>query len=348
MFLLLHRCPKCGYTTLLGRFYRPWSAASPGASLRRIFKTRTQRYHIRSSLHHTPPMLSVQTSTNTACYAKRSLRSSSCLLNDSTSTDKRMPSIRRLNSLDIQMLSKPLHKQIFVDRRPRCSRSGVLKSKQHLSEQGLWGKPGTFLPDMDVQLPELQGDNIDHHFRAIADELNKPYLDLALELSKASLPPMPKEWCFQSGWTRYDDNGCSKSVSHPDDKALVFDVEVCVKESPRPILAVAVSTNSWYSWVSERLSSGEDFYGNIQHHTTLDELIPMERRLWSKSEKVNRNSCKERLIVGHSVSYDRARIREQYLIEVILLMVEESHTHTHTQNIYYIYIICVYVLNWGA
>ena len=321
IFLLLYHCPKCGCKTILRRFYRPWSAASPGASLRRIFKTRAQRYYVISSPQQTflsSSMLSVQTQccTNIAYCTKRSLHSGSCLLNMTTSRDKRGSTIRRLNSLDIQMISKPLHKQIFADRRPRCSPSGVLKSKQHLLEQGLLGKPGTVLPDINVQLPELQGDNIDQHFRAIANELNKPYLDLALELSKASLPPMPTEWCFQSGWTQYDANGRSKPVSHPDDNALVFDVEVCVKESPRPILAVAVSTSSWYSWVSERLSSGEDFYASIEHHTTLDELIPMERMSQSKGQKVNPNSCPERLIVGHNVSYDRARIREQYFIEV--------------------------------
>ncbi len=212
--------------------------------------------------------------------------------------------MRRVNSLGVQMLSKPLHKQIFGDKKPRCSSKAIVRSKEHLTEQGLLGKDVTLQPDINVQLPPLQGENIDEHFKTIASELSEPYLQLALDISHATLPPMPEEWSFDSGWTRYDSDGRVVSVETPTDRALVFDVEVCVRESPRPVLAVAVGTDGWYSWVSERLTCGESFFAGVDVTSTLEELIPM-----------GGDSC-ERLVIGHNVSYDRARIREQYFIEV--------------------------------
>ncbi len=223
---------------------------------------------------------------------------------------------RRVNSLGVQMLSKQLHRQIFGDKKPRCSSKAILRSKEHLQEQGLWGRQGSTQPDIDVQLPSLQGDNIDEHFRTIANELAEPYLQLALEISNSSLSPMPEQWCFNSGWTRYNSDSSAESVDCPSDKALVFDVEVCVRESPRPVLAVAVGNGGWYSWVSERLVAGENFFAGVGTSATMKELIPMESKIEDKE-----GNTQERLIVGHNVSYDRARIREQYLIEVGLIII---------------------------
>ena len=212
---------------------------------------------------------------------------------------------RRINSLGVQMLSKPLHKQIFGDKKPSWSSRAIAQSKKHLIEQGLWGKEGTIHPDIDLQLPPLQGKNIDGHFRTIASELSEPYLQLALDISQATLPPMPDDWNFSSGWTRYDADGNSVSVEMPSDQALVFDVEVCVRDSPCPVLAIAVGTNGWYSWVSERLTCSENFFASVDATSTVEELITM-----GEVEE------QERLIIGHNVSYDRARIREQYNIQV--------------------------------
>ena len=227
------------------------------------------------------------------------------------------------------MLSKQLHRQIFGDKKPRCSSKAILRSKEHLQEQGLWGRQGSTQPDIDVQLPPLQGDNIDEHFRSIANDLAEPYLQLALEMSNSSLPPMPEQWCFNSGWTRYNSDGSAASVDCPSDKALVFDVEVCVRESPRPVLAVAVGNGGWYSWVSERLVAGENFFAGTGTSATLEELIPME----SKMEDIEGNT-QERLIIGHNVSYDRARIRDQYLIEASLIIIyRDSHNLNFISNV---------------
>ena len=222
---------------------------------------------------------------------------------------------RRMNPSGIQMLSKQLHKQIFGDFEPAFSRQAINRSRKHLKEHSLWGKEGSILPDIDVKLPQMLGSNINEHFENIAKIQCEPYINLALTLAGTSLPPMPKEWQFEIGWTRYDPKtGEATKVDCPEDNALIFDVEVCVTESPRSILATAASPTHWYSWVSRRLRSDEDFYAGVQSRTVLEDLIPME----SVEGSVNPvyGEWQERLVVGHNVSYDRARIKEQYLIKV--------------------------------
>jgi DNA polymerase gamma 1 len=220
-----------------------------------------------------------------------------------------------MSLLNIQMLSRPLHQQIFGGRESSVKRSAIDRCRKHLKSQDLWGKKGSTLPDLDIELPRLTGDNIDTHFRNIAEMQSRPYLDLAVELMRTPLPPMPKEWSFAPGWTKYDPNtGESASVDYPEDSGLVFDVEVCTMESPRPILATAASQRHWYSWVSKRLTSSEDFYANMHRRTVLGDLIPFETADGGGIESAA--SKNHRLIVGHNVSFDRARIREQYYIKV--------------------------------
>lgn len=254
------------------------------------------------------PFRSSSSSTNYSSSLDDNFRANEC-------GDQLVP---RISSLGIQMLSKPLHEQIFgkdLDFPPgkdeRC--------REHLESHGLWGKSGSLLPDVDMQLPPLEGGNVDEHFRAIAEKQLKPYLQLARDLAGCSLPPMPRKWQFESGWTRYEvgekpSKMVATKVDCPDDQALILDVEVCVTESQRPILATAVSDRYWYSWVSRRLVSSEDFYGDIQRRTVLDDLIPLETKE-GEMDPIG-GSWLKRLVVGHNVSYDRARVKEQYLMKV--------------------------------
>lgn len=244
---------------------------------------------------------------------------SSSMQTDKQKKSEKEGKAERVSQINIQMLSKSLHQQIFGRKEPPMKEYAITRSRKHLKAQGLWGKKGSALPDVDVELPPLMGENIDGHFRNIADMQSRPYLDLAVDLVRTPLPPMPKEWSFSSGWTKYDvETGEATLVDYPEDAALVFDVEVCTMESPRPILATAVSPRFWYSWVSKRLTSSEDFYANMQRRTVLSDLIPfetVESELESDfSGRQERQS--HRLIVGHNVSYDRARIKEQYFLKV--------------------------------
>ena len=233
---------------------------------------------------------------------------------DTTESSCSSSDLQRMSLLNIQMLSKPLYQQIFGGRESSVKRSAIDRCRKHLKSQGLWGKKASTLPDIDIELPQLKGENIDAHFQNIAEMQSRPYLDLAVELMRMPLPPMPKEWSFAPGWTKYDPNtGEATSVDYPEDAGLVFDVEVCMMESPRPILATAASQRHWYSWVSKRLTSSEDFYANMQHRNVLSDLIPFEMVEGDVESAASKN---HRLIVGHNVSFDRARIKEQYYIKV--------------------------------
>lgn len=173
--------------------------------------------------------------------------------------------------------------------------------------------------DLDIKLPQLLGKNLDEHFRTIAKTQSQPYLDLAMQLVHAKLHPMPAEWSSKPGWTRYDPvSGRGKGVEYPADDALVLDVETCVIEGQRPILAVAVSPNAWYSWTSPRMASSRDFIDNMERDTNLEDLIPMEPS--TKGVKAAEDSWERpKVVVGHHVSYDRARLKEQYFMKVRIL-----------------------------
>lgn len=72
---------------------------------------------------------------------------------------------------------------------------------------------------------------------------------------------------------------------------MVFDVEVLMSEGKFPTLAVVATQEAWYSWTSPYL---------LGETTDKQQLIPFG------------NNHQKRLIVGHNVGYDRARIAEEY------------------------------------
>ncbi|XP_062847248.1 DNA polymerase subunit gamma-1 isoform X2 [Trichomycterus rosablanca] len=216
----------------------------------------------------------------------------------------------RMNPLNIQMLSKNLHEQIFRYPTVEYLSTNVEKSIRHLEKHNLWGKESSLLTDVDLKLPKMYGDNIDGHFQILAQKQSLPYLKAASWLQQTELPQMPEKWVWEVGWTLYGANGDFKKVDFPEENALVFDVEVCMADGHCPTLAVAVSPTAWYSWCSKRLI--EERY-SWSSQLTLADLIPLETPA---------NSCRppggqwqERLIVGHNVSFDRAHIKEQYLLK---------------------------------
>ncbi|XP_071384524.1 DNA polymerase subunit gamma-1 isoform X1 [Centroberyx affinis] len=215
----------------------------------------------------------------------------------------------RLNPLNIQMLSRNLHEQIFRGLEPEYGEAEVQRSIRHLQKHQLWEKETSLLPDVELKLPPMYGKDINEHFRVLAETQSLPYLEAARQLQQAVLPPMPQEWAWEVGWTCYGPDGESRRVDFPDESALVFDVEVCMTEGHCPTLAVALSPTAWYSWCSKRLI--EERY-SWSSHLTLADLIPLETPI--NSVRAPGGQWKERLIVGHNVSFDRAHIKEQYLL----------------------------------
>lgn len=151
----------------------------------------------------------------------------------------------RHNPLHIQMLSRGLHEQIFGRGGETPGEAAVRRSVEHLQKHGLWGQPATPLPDVELRLPPLYGGSLDQHFRLLAQKQSLPYLEAANSLLQAQLPPRPPSWAWAKGWTRYGPAGEAEPVAIPEERALVFDVEVCLAEGTCPTLAVAISPSAW-------------------------------------------------------------------------------------------------------
>ncbi|XP_071610428.1 DNA polymerase subunit gamma-1 [Heliangelus exortis] len=217
---------------------------------------------------------------------------------------------QRMNPLNIQMLSRTLHEQIFRGAQVHYSAEEIQRSVKHLQHHDLWGKETSTLPDVDLQLPRMYGDNIDEHFRLLAQKQSLPYLEAANELLQCELPPMPTQWAWQLGWTRYGPDGQAEAVDFPEERAVVLDVEVCVTDGHCPTLAVAVSPHAWYSWCSKRLLEQRYSWSS---HLTLADLIPLESPAGASC--AGKQDWLERVVVGHNVAFDRAFIKEQYLIQ---------------------------------
>ncbi len=156
------------------------------------------------------------------------------------------------------------------------------------------------MPDTEFTLPPLQGQTLDEHFYKIGSEAAQPWLSLAKEFSTTDLPPRPDHWNIQSGWTKYlhaeDGSSYCIPVEYPEhdgslEDMLVFDVETLPAESPYAIMACAATKNAWYSWLSPWL---------LGETSETQQLIPFGSR------------DVPRVVVGHNVSYDRARILEEY------------------------------------
>lgn len=222
----------------------------------------------------------------------------------------------RMSPLHIQMLSKSLHRHIFGGTEPNLPEATVRKARQHLAAHSVGGSGGSLLPEVDLRLPPLQGNDIDEHFQNIAKSQSRVYLEHATRLTRCELHPTPKEWQLVEGWTCYETGKSPVGVAYPEEDALVLDVEVCVREGPLPILATAASTKCWYGWVSRRLASSHEDHCTDQAGAGLDELIPLETSRGRVVPAGGAGAWREKLVVGHNVSYDRARIKEQYLMKV--------------------------------
>ncbi|KAJ2256930.1 DNA-directed DNA polymerase gamma mip1 [Coemansia sp. RSA 455] len=210
----------------------------------------------------------------------------------------------RKNELDIPMLAPKLRKSIFNRQEfPGATTDQIRLSIDHLKLQDIYGKEGEPVTMADFEPPPLEGATIEEHFQRIGNIAAEPYLSMAQEYAmrpKRQFPKLPPEsvWQMRSGWTRYEADGTWRAVDVPDteDRVLVFDVEVLVPDSPYPVLAAAMSDRAWYLWVSPYVT-GDSPHGR--------HLIPLMRS----------GQRTPRLLIGHNIGFDRARIQEERLLK---------------------------------
>ncbi|XP_011312984.1 DNA polymerase subunit gamma-1, mitochondrial [Fopius arisanus] len=217
----------------------------------------------------------------------------------------------RFNELNMQMLSKKLHEQVFInsDQKIGLSNEKISSLKHELRKFGMEVDESVCTPDISIDLPKLEGKNVEEHFYNIASTQSKPYLKIVQDILR-DIPPAPEKWLLQEGWTRYS-HGKAEKVDYPLEDGLIFDVEVCVKEGPLPTLATGVSTEAWYGWVAKALVDGSSIPAESRSFTP-ELLIPIESTSTEHGKKLSEYQKSPKIIVGHNVCYDRARIKEQY------------------------------------
>ncbi|QSZ37039.1 hypothetical protein DSL72_009131 [Monilinia vaccinii-corymbosi] len=212
-----------------------------------------------------------------------------------SSTDQSEKSQHRVNEIGVQQISHHIYSQIFKNHQPPPSQELINLSIDHLRRHELYGKNTDNTPPISFDLPELQGDTLDEHFYKLGIDASEPYMTYAKNFCRVETPVRPLKWSHQSGWTKYNGGDGSEeameAIEAPDEEMLCFDTEVMWKESSFAVMACAVSPTHWYSWLSPWLLGETD---NDR------QLIPLG------------DPNKPRIIVGHNVGYDRARIAEEY------------------------------------
>jgi DNA polymerase gamma 1 len=210
-------------------------------------------------------------------------------------TDRRtalvVPTKARYNDIGVQQLSDHVHPQVFPGRTSSPAAELVQLSKDHLKRHELLGKNQDDSNPIGFDLPAVQGQTLDEHFHRLGLDASEPYLQYAKRFVRSSIPERPRKWIRRSGWTKYNSDGSSEAIEAPQETMLSFDVEVLYKESSFAVMACAASPTSWYAWLSPWL------LGETENDR---QLIPLG------------DPDVPRIVVGHNIGYDRARVKEEY------------------------------------
>lgn len=105
------------------------------------------------------------------------------------------------NPCNIQMIPDSLHSRIFIDsfRKTNFDEGVIEKCRKHLETHSLWDQQVKPVPEIgDISIPELQGEDINDHFRNIALKQTFRYKKLLDQLRASSIPVKPKEWAFKA------------------------------------------------------------------------------------------------------------------------------------------------------
>lgn len=205
-----------------------------------------------------------------------------------------------MNEVGVQSLSENLYKQIFPNGNKPPPPELVKLARDHLRRHDLLDKNTDKTEPIAFKVPALQAPDtqtLDEHFYRLGVDAAEPFLQNAKQFAKTELPRRPQKWEHQSGWTKYyyPENGegpvVVEKVDVPDETMLSFDVEVMWKESPFAVMACAAGPKAWYAWLSPWL------LGETKNEK---QLVPLG------------DPTKDRIIVGHNIGYDRARILEEY------------------------------------
>ncbi|KAL4973156.1 DNA polymerase family A-domain-containing protein [Aspergillus desertorum] len=202
-----------------------------------------------------------------------------------------VPGVARFNEIGVQQLSDYVYSQVFLNKTTPPDPNLVALSKDHLARHELLGKAQEHADPVAFDLPTLQGQTLDEHFYKLGMDSSEPYLTYSKEYAVVNSPELPRKWVRRSGWTKYNSDGSWEAVDAPNESMLTFDTEVMYKEHPFAVMACAVSPTAWYAWISPWL------LGETEKEI---QLVPLG------------DPTRPRIVVGHNIGYDRARVFEEY------------------------------------
>ncbi|RDW63033.1 DNA-directed DNA polymerase gamma MIP1 [Aspergillus mulundensis] len=202
-----------------------------------------------------------------------------------------VPGVARFNEIGVQQLSDHVYSQIFFNKSKPPDPTLVALSRDHLARHELLGKAQEHADPVAFDLPALQGQTLDEHFFKLGMDSSEPYLTYSKQYAIVNSPELPRKWVRRSGWTKYNRDGTSEAVDAPNEAMLTFDTEVMYKENPFAVMACAVSPTAWYAWISPWL------LGETENEI---QLVPLG------------DPTQPRIVVGHNIGYDRARVFEEY------------------------------------
>lgn len=198
----------------------------------------------------------------------------------------------RTNELGIPMIDESLRDQLFGEK-TEAGFYSVYEAIEELEQFGYGKLEPQAGEAVNLDLPPLQGKDIEEHWRKIGQDIGGRYLYLAQQLAdvpESRMPKMPNKWLLEPGWVRYAPDEEPEPVDYPCEPAAIFDVETLVKVTNFPVMACALSEEAWYLWCSPRLFRGSDH------------LVPL--------------GDSKRLIVAHNACFDIARVEESYKHEL--------------------------------
>ncbi|KAL9603051.1 MAG: hypothetical protein Q9219_001415 [cf. Caloplaca sp. 3 TL-2023] len=196
--------------------------------------------------------------------------------------------------IGVQQLSSHVHPQIFSGPPTVPPQNLIDLSRAHLRSHQLLGKNQEHADPIAFDLPSLGGQTLDEHFYKLGRDASEPWFSQAQEYARSDLPRPPKKWTKRSGWTKYYEDGTEEAIEAPQEEMLTFDTEVMWKESSYAVMACAASPSAWYAWLSPWL---------LGESQTDRHLVPLG------------DPQNARIVVGHNIGYDRARVADEYDIQ---------------------------------
>lgn len=142
--------------------------------------------------------------------------------------------------------------------------------------------------DAGVELPPFEGE-VSQYLRSLALAQSEPYWALSELISRVEIPPIPPSFHPQPGWVYYDHEGGYRAVEYPPFEVGILDCETLACLGHDPVIGIVLGPEGWAVWLSPVLFDGPRRKMNLGPHL--------------------------KLVVGHAVFYDRARVEEEYRVE---------------------------------